>query len=573
MAIYWILLIIFKVGLLKQAVLNVFALNKPTIFKNLWLMKRLFYLLFLGFFLYACNTHEDKRKLDVFSASADTILINYMHNFHDFFNNNNLTIHFSHISFRLYSNQLYIGAFSVERQYFYIYNCMSSKLIKYDMSLADIPECPVYSVYLHSPDSIFILFVDEQKTTDNRSSLSSLILYDSLFHKVREYDLSGIPYFFSKHGPSLIENNLLTYQSRIIDDSLLLFPMAIYSPAPEDTDFLKFQPNQLCFINLKNGNIQMLHAGFPITDIGKQYDENVLTTVIYFTIINSDSIIYSFPYSPDIYLLNTRLNISTKIDSDKNAPFVNETYGSKRDSLVIRYEPLIYSKTKDLYFRQISISKKPKSVKKVITEMLSPKLKHIGYVNSQLFCVGLEPFLNDNNHIGHPVDIVFDTSYRTNDFINKIFEDDSSIVDIKLNKDFCNLPINDKMRLYLNDMGFKDSLKLVIINTDMMCASCVDFLMSVLSQNQYEFNKRRIYYLFIGEDINIAINLLSNYQIKTHVNFDIELKYKKYFLSNEVRNFRLIDITETNISIDSAEYLDFYPKIINFLELDVEVIP
>lgn len=531
-------------------------------------------ILFSGLFLFfSCNNTKEV-GVEIFNMIASEEECIETVNFNNFLRSHNLALNFSHYSFRNINNEFVVSAFSIDLKDLYIYNATKDNVLKINLEGRDIPHQPIMSLYTHSYDSIFILFenINPRDKGIEHKGKTELVLYDSQMNILNRYNLDKIPYFFQTGDKVLIEGNILNYQSRIFNNHLL-FPMAIYSPATSDSVFYSFNPDLLCFIDLSSGAVKTLNVKFPFEDIGKTFDERTSTSSLLYYILNPDSILFSFPHSPKIFLFKVSENKSCLFKKYGDFIFTNSELGAKEATKVFKFHPLVFSEAQGVFLRRIDIIEYHDKKPTYILQVMDRTLNHLGFIMNikgddfYISCLGRDIYTVDN----------------TNNTCFKLILSDIQTISISdfedrymLDKDISKkeggyagygLPIEQRYKMYLNEIGISDARKVVIINVDKMCSSCVDYLMFSLEKYQNRFDSLRIRYLFIGSDINEASRLLSNYKFQTHVYFDKNSSFKSYFLNHEIVNYHFISIEDNVIKIDSAHFKDFYMKAGEFLEI------
>lgn len=538
--------------------------------------KKLFYqlLLFSSLLLvFSCNTKRED-EIGIFKLKTSQQECNDIGNFNKFLHSHNLSIHFNNYSFRLIDNEFIISAFSVDLKELFIYNATKDSVLEINLLDKDMPHQPIISLYVQSYDSIFVLFNNinlAEKRLKNKGN-TELVLFDNQMNVIHRYNLDKIPYFFKSGDKSLVENNILNYQSRVFNGKLL-FPMTIYSPAPSNSDFYEFNPDVICFIDINSGAIQTLNAKFPYEDIGKVYDKRTSITDLRYYILNKDSILYSFPYSPAIYLLDVHENKSKLLNKFDDFPFQNTELGANYESKVFKFGPLVFSETQKIFVRRIGIEAYKNKNPTYIIQVLDQKLNHIGFIKKEndadyyISCIGKDIYIG-NKRKNTCFNLILDDIQQISisDF-EKIYLKDQEIIKKGDKATELFLPIEQRYKMYLKDIGIEDAKKIVIINTDLMCSSCIDYLMASVEKYQNRFDSLQIRYLFIGSDIDESIKLISNYNVLTHVYFDKTLSYKKYFSTPEILNYHLITNKNDVILIDSADFQNFFPKINTFLKI------
>ncbi len=521
--------------------------------------------------LQSCKPLE-KDEIEIFEISKQSPITNS--NKSDFWKTHNLSIHYNHTCTRIINDEFVFASLSVDLSKLYIYYSEKDSVLTLDMKNNNVPRSSIISLYLHTCDSIFILYENLPRKIDAETYIlegAELILFNSKLEILKRFRLNNIPNFFAASKKVLIENNIKNYQDRITD-SRLLFPMAVYSPGTDKESFKDFHPSQLCYIDLNDESVQFLDVKFPKKDIGKEYGEKVRTNMVQFYIINSDSILYSFPHTSSLFIFDVKRNKSSVLKEFKNFPFENIEINKKTNTYgQYSFETTIYSKNQNVYIRKIIIKEYKNYKRTSIIQVLDRQFNHLGFLkdkdNSNIFCFGNELFIFDKEIAGkRPFHLKSTKNYTRTEFERIFLEHKKE----NLQKNIGNLdakPIEIRMASYLSEIGLNDAKKIVVINTDIMCSSCIDYLMFTLKDNQEYFIEKKIHYLFIGDDVNVAVNLLSHFDIKIHIDFDLQRKYKNFFIPSEIRNYKLIDNSKNKLQIHNSTFKELHIKVPAFLEL------
>ncbi len=150
---------------------------------------------------------------------------------------------------------------------------------------------------------------------------------------------------------------------------------------------------------------------------------------------------------------------------------------------------------------------------------------------------------------------------KLNEIENKFFK--KKIKKKKKKKNLLNISLEDRLFLLIKELKIAPGSKIVTINTNRTCSTCIKFLMETLKENTKRFEEENIYYLFTGYNKSFTNSILKNYKIpKTKV---VILEYSgksfKYIYDDEQNYYYFIDYsTDGNFKIEKANFREVSAK-------------
>jgi hypothetical protein len=315
----------------------------------------------------------------------------------------------------------------------------------------------------------------------------------------------------------------------------------------------------------------MLNVRFPHEDIGKEFPKGVISTAFDFYVKDSNTIIYSFLHSSNIYELTLSDNSAKQIASFDG--FVFNNYPMSKDKSIVRadfFAP-VFTLIEQVYVRGIYVREYKNFKPFRISQILDEKMKLIGYS----FGVGSwsNVVINRDGHlIVRNKDDGFFSYYCTITDVNKLKIEDAEnqflerkpIVNrTKISEQMESTSFEVRMKLYLEALQLSESLTVVLISTDVLCGHCIDFLMKQFQMNVEKFKKQKISYVFWGNDLSTMASVLSNYRINLgDIELDFDGLYSEFLHPKELGQYSFV--------LNDGDNLQFHKSELNNLVQDFE---
>ncbi len=428
-----------------------------------------------------------------------------------------------------------------------------------------LKDIPVVSIYFHNYDSVFVFFDREfvVKNSGHNRQFSDFILIDTTGKIIDRYSLNDVPYIYKGSlNPMIVLRKLSVWHKRIRGRHFYL-PFLIYRPSISDSLLGKYSIKLVCDYDLSRHSVRMLGIKIPSKDIGKTFNDGVLTNTVDVYIESDTSLLYSFVYSSDIYRYSLARGKSILIKSFPDFPFNN----NDKSKFAARFMAPEYSGKRKVYLRKIYIRKMKGKNDFAMSQILDKNFNLIGYSMPDsaydAIVMNAKGDLILKAHNQKVYSIVKLKGQRPVDFsfVEKRLPDNQNIgktfTSVFIDKNKTDYDI--RVQLYLNQL-FGDSVKkVVMINTSVYCAECISFLVKKLKNNQEELLQNNIVYLFYGEDVESAKKILEKYDVLSYrsIRFD-NYKYKNYLKHSELsaNPFVVIGKNKTKIFTYEPQYIE-----------------
>ena len=432
-----------------------------------------------------------------------------------------------------------------------IYNHTSNRVRQ--IPLDRIPKLPIYSIYYHNHDSVFLFFDRLSVYVDTTNPDFVMINKDGGI--VDTYSLNDIPYIYrgSYHNSIFYSNDKM--QDRIVDGKLLIpFAFADLNVLRPVNDFINLPLMGL--YDLRNHTCRMLNIRYPQEEIGKRYVKSLFPTAVHPTWRGNEKrmLIVSFTNSPNIYCYDFDKD-SLFLTGDCSCIFHNTDSASmKPDSIYStfkflapewNYKSNIYTRTIQLYANRIFGRTR-------IVQLLDSNLNSLGY-------------LCEDEH--------FYTPYYSNGSWRAQSKDDNRCYEVSLTDKTTPCPVDEFMKKYkpaatvlpdgkipvnvfFNNLGIpikKDNI-ILIINMNYPCGHCLEYLLDEMRQHQNEYEAHGVYFVLLeraGE--NYADILLRKYGLENAANVIVDRRHYPSVILNgkgiDDEYYRFINIIDRGASV------------------------
>ena len=437
-----------------------------------------------------------------------------------------------------------------------VYNRISRELRQ--IPLNHIPFIPVYSIYFHNHDSIF-LFFDRQIVCQNPEN-PDFVMIDKNGGLVDTYSLNDVSFIFkgSFHNSVFYSNDKM--KNRIMKGQLLI-PLAI-------SDLEVFHPSEdfknlpvMGLYDLQNHTCRMLNIRFPKEDIGKCYERNLAVTAVHSTWMGNGikRLLVNYTHSPNIYSYDFEKDTMLLI-GDSDCIFRNTDSASmKSDSSYNTYKfwtPEWQSELK-VYTRTIQMHTNGRFGRTRVLQLLDTDFRSLGYLceNEHFYT----PFYSnghwvaqskDDNHYYKVSISGKTTACSTEEFMKKTKPAAQALPEgkIAINMFFKNLGIPLK----------KDNI-ILLINVNYPCGHCLEYLLTEMQQHQKEYEAHGVYYVLLEQKGNdFTDHLLKQYGLDHAPNVIVDHRYYPTVVLNgkgiDDESYRFFLLTEKGavLKISSA---------------------
>ncbi|MEA3496375.1 MAG: hypothetical protein U9R42_10110 [Bacteroidota bacterium] len=538
-------------------------------------MKKTDILLILLLIITSCKSQNNTIEFKVFETEVGSIN-NVNENKSKFFDNYSLSMVLGHHNYRLLNDELYQISLSANNKNIYVYNATKDSLIIVPLKNDSIPNLPIEQIYYHNQDSVFIFYdrstlmkIEFEKSVDLKIDF---LLINSKGVVKNYFSLDDVPFIHYRSPDKMImKRNHLIQENQIIDNCLII-PFSIYRPNPSQWDFRSFWPKMLCSYNLKTKKVLMLDVKFPEEDIGKFYGKRVLETTIDFRFNHRGNIYYVHQHSPNIYEFDVKNNkLLNIIKYPENLFYNNKGFLDStlvNDSLTRSdfYAPVYYKK-ENVYIRKISLEAYKDYMKLDFVQILDKNLNVLGYsfadsLQSSIYVSGgalcrfnMQDRVTYNHSLGQT------KKMKLNEIENEFFK--KKIKAKKKKKNLLNISIEDRLFLLIKELKIAPGSKVITINTNRTCSTCIKFLMEMLKENIKKFEEENIYYLFTGYNKSFTNKILKNYKIPETKVVILEYSGKsfKYIYDDERNYYYFIDYSsDGKFEIEKANFREVSAK-------------
>ncbi len=449
---------------------------------------------------------------------------------------------------RLINDTLFHISLDMKRKNICVYNHTSHHVSR--IPLDRIPKLPIYSIYYHNHDSVF-LFFDLRAYVDTTNPDFVMINKDGGI--VDTYSLNDIPYIYrgSYHNSIFYSNDKM--QDRIVDGKLLIpFAFADLNVLQPVSDFINLPLMGL--YDLQHHTCRMLNIRYPQEKIGKRYVRDLVTTAVHATWQRNEmrQLIVSFTNSPNIYCYDFEKD-SLFLTDDCDCIFHNTDSASmKPDSNYSTFKfwnPEWHSES-NIYTRTIQLYANGMFGRTRIVQLLDSNLRSLGY-------------LCENKH--------FYTPYYSNGSWRAQSKDDNLIYEVSLSEKTVICPVDEFMKKYkpaatvlpdgktpvnvfFKNLGIpiKNNNIILIININYPCGHCLEYLLDEMRQHQNEYEAHGVYFVLLeraGE--NYADILLRKYGLENAANVIVDRRHYPSVILNgkgiDDENYRFFLITDKGV--------------------------
>jgi hypothetical protein len=531
----------------------------------------------LSVFLFSCKNNSDKLKILEFQESN----INQEEmNISKFYESNSLSMMFGHHNSRYIDNRVYRISLSAKNDKLFIYNATDDDLNTIVLD-STFPKFNIDQIYYHNKDSIFIFYVREHlmriEFYDSIDIDFDFVLIDSKGKIKNKYSLDKVPYIHkvSINKMGFLKKNFIT-ENQIVNNSILL-PFTFYKPRCFDEGFEDFWPEMLCKYNLKTKELEMLNIRFPEEDIGKYVAQKVVEPTIDFNLINNGNILYVHQYSPSIYEFNIEENkLMRKIDFNKfqfNNRLFEDSSAIDQSSTQVRFYAPKYLSGDEMYIRDIEVLVYKDYQRFRVVQFFDREMKLLGYS----FADSVYSFIykSGNKLCGKKVESgeAKNISICGSHFLS-LSEIEEKILKQKKeaksgDKQKYILDINSRLLVYSNKLKIKPGSKVVLINSDFICSSCIKELFQTLSENEERFVEKNVFYVFYGDDSKLADDIVNNYKLNDSKSIIKEFSglYQELIEKKERNKYYFIDYKiNGDVEVVPSDYKDVPKNLYEFLK-------
>ncbi len=385
---------------------------------------------------------------------------------------------------------------------------------------------PIASLYFYNYDSIFV-FLDREfvsRYSTESFQIDDFILINSRGKLIDTYSLNGFPYIYNgQSNPMVYLKKSFVKNCRFRNGSLYL-PFSIYKPSIHDQRTKELKFSLLCKYDLKHHSFRPLSIDLPPDDIGNHYAKNIAANSIDFYLLNDTTIVFTYDYSPIIYAYNLLRDSSYIVFEDADFPFRNDTIKGSRTSVVFSC-PVYNSKYKK-FIRHAKVHAYKNYQSFEVAQIFDSSFISLGYVFSDSSMTSINTNAQEEFIVSDKTDRYLSYLIKLDRISNKsLNEIENDFLVIKhSNKEkadvqkLLNKTYEKRLQLYINSLDLINTHKVVLINTDIICSHCIDYLMGELKKNADLFVKQRIKYVFYGDNLRFAEEIMKDYQI---VSFDL----------------------------------------------------
>jgi hypothetical protein len=422
---------------------------------------------------------------------------------------------------------------------------------------------PISSVYFHNYDSIFV-FLDREFVvmfSNEKIKFDDFILINSKGKVLNKYSLSKVKDIYNGQlCPMIYLKKTFVENIRILNGKLFL-PFSIYNPLISDSTLKDYYIKLICEYDLLSKKYRMLNISFPKEDIGKIFSSNVHGNSVDFYLLNDSILIYTFDYSSTIYKYNLNTNMSGPVYKLKDFYFENRIVKNPDTNIFYSefYCP-VFVKKDNIFIRRIKVHNYKQFEDFEISQIFNDSLKIMfnNYSDSTYSSIRINAngdlIVSDksNSYISSLIKI-------SKDYQNITVNDDdlrlkrkiikSNVT--KINADVKKLSLNDRLKKYIYSIGLQNARKVVLINTDIMCSHCIEYIMTELKNNEQNFQSKNVFYLFYGENIKFSQDILETYKISNLdiISIDETHAYLNYLNEEEYVIDRFVVLQNNQIKV------------------------
>ena len=407
----------------------------------------------------------------------------------------------------------------MKRKNICVYNYASHRVRQ--IPLDQIPKLPIYSIYYHNHDSVFLFF--ERQSIYAYPTNPDFVMINKDGGIVDTYSLNDIPYIYrgSYHNSIFYSNDKM--QDRIVDGKLLI-PFAIsdlevFRPA---SDFINLP--LIGLYDLQHHTCRMLNIRYPQEEIGKCYGKNLATTAVHATWRGNEKrrLIVNFTNSPNIYCYDFEKD-SLFSTGDCGCIFHNTDSASmKPDSIysTFKFWTPEWHSVLNIYTRTIQSYSNGRTR---IVQLLDSNLNPLGYLceNEHFYT----PFYKNgswraqskDDNLYYEVSLTGTTFCPVDEFIKKCKPAATVLPDGKIS-----------VSVFFKNLGIpikKDNI-IMIINMNYPCGHCLEYLLDEMRQHQNEYEAHGVYFVLLeraGE--NYADILLRQYGLENAANVIVDRRH------------------------------------------------
>jgi hypothetical protein len=536
------------------------------------------YLLPVILLFYSCSSSVEKNTIVTVcldTISEKNVLDSSSREEMTFYNSIGHSLNASHINFICRNGESKTIVLNQTLDSLYIYDIDS--LDYYVTPLPFKRHIPIASFYFHNYDSIFV-FIEREivyKLNKQGANLPDFILINQDGVLKDKYYLDSVPYIFKGElNPMIFLTAGFVSNSRLINNKIYL-PYSIYLPTMSNLVLKQLDIRLICEYDLNERSVRMLNVRIPDCDIGKQFSKGVSISNIDYYIFNDTIIFLSYLYSSDIYKYNIARDKEELVARFPKIVFNNKI--NDTSDYAVTFKAPIYCKRERLYLRSfyVRIYKDYKNFSGV--QVLDTNLNIIAYDfgDSLYFPLkmnyeGRLVKTNRNTFVNHYVSINENFSHLTISEVEdkylrkkpKVIRKKSFMIDKE------KVPYRDRLDLYLNLLEISYGTKLILINTNMMCSDCMNFLFAEMNKSKSD-SSVAIKFLFYGDDLNYALDIINKYKLKGGASFIFDEKqiYREVFMESEMHRNSFVYYKQNKMELIEYEPSTIVKKYKEFVDL------
>jgi hypothetical protein len=381
---------------------------------------------------------------------------------------------------------------------------------------------PISSLYFHNYDSIFVFldreFVSMYSTDTFR--IDDFILINSEGKLIDTYSLNGFPYIYNGQLNPMVYLKKTFVKNRRFKNGYLYLPFSIYLPRISDKKIRNLELSLLCKYDLHSHVFCPLKIDILEEDIGIQYSENVAANSIDFYLLNDNTIIYAYDYSPKIYGYNLLKDSAYLVFEARDFPFCNDSINPNNHFSVLFSCP-VYNRKYKKFTRLVKVKGYKDYQDFEFTQIFDSSFISLGYVFSDSGMTSIntnaqEEFIvsdKTDKYLSYLINLGKTSRKTLPEIESDFFVLKHSNKRVRDNRKIFNKSYEERLLEYIKSLNLKDAEKIVLINTDILCSHCIDYLMGKLKENADLFVKQRIKYVFYGDNLRFAEEIMKDYQI------------------------------------------------------------
>lgn len=412
---------------------------------------------------------------------------------------------------------------------------------------------PISSLYFHNYDSIFVFLDREFVSTFSTDTfhIDDFILINFKGELVDRYSLDGLPNIYNGQLNPMIYLKKSFVKNKRIRNNRFYLPFSIYMPRISDYKLKDLKLSLLCEYDLQMHLFRPLRISIPDDDIGIHYSENVAANSIDFFVLNDSSIIFTYDYSPVVYGYNLLKDSIYVVYLTNDFPFHNDTLNNSKLSVVFNCP--VFNKENNYFIRGINVNNYKNYENFEISQFFDSSFNSLGFSFSNSIWSSLNAnsqgklIVSDkgNRYLSYLVKLGRVSLMSFNEIESGFLVRNELAGQSNKKKHIENMFENkyeDRLNKYINTLKFENVQKYVLINTDILCSHCIEFLMNKLNSKNELLRNNKVKYVFYGNNLRFAEDLMNQYQISSFdlIYIDSKCEYFNYLKPEEYSRNPLI---------------------------------